>query len=383
MDDFTFNFEEEPVAYRSDISYHDAVTALQEIQLSMQALVKAADDRMIRLEGNISNIIDTVSRSTIIPVAEDEDVSDDDDIDFQADSATSEATSPCELDCLPCNTTTNTTNLNALSLKIVGLDTRWYTKRPMAPFQIQLVDGSDKIVHTSDSDDYSVVVHLVSGHGVVVDQYLANSDDLTFPIIDGRADISSLRFLAVSSRNGGHFRLQFCANGPKVVTSAESDDIEILSERLKNEHKAESILNLHADDALVRVPGIGKKYAQKLSQQGLHTIRDLANIDSSPEARTRRLDILAAVRRDRGALTEAKLVEMLRDAKAVVKRERGSVNKVAPDTDFPIAKKQKIDVVVKKEKPALDISAEFAFDPSSFMNISHCFQEEVDHAFMF
>lgn len=208
-------------------------------------------------------------------------------------------------------------------LKVDGVETRWFTKRPLTPFQVQMVDSlGRKVVNT---DNLTLDIHLISGHGVIIDQFLCHSDSLQFPIIEGEADIAGLKFLAVSSRHGGHFKLRFEVSGCQDGESCEpleTDEIQVLSERLKNENKAETLLDLSADDPLVRVPGIGKKYATKLIEQGLKTVRDLAAIDTSPSARPKRLEILNAVRRERGALTEAKLVEMLRDARAVVKRER-------------------------------------------------------------
>jgi len=204
-------------------------------------------------------------------------------------------------------------------LKVEGLENRWYTKRPMAPFQVNLCKKSGELAE--DSLGVFVSVHLLSPHGSLLDAYLTHPGGLIFPVENGIAVVTGLKFTAVSSRHGGNFKLKFVVSGLDGVEPV-SEDIQVLSERLKSESKADTLLDLCAEDPLYRVPGIGKKYASKLSEQGLVTVRDLADVDMSPAARPKRLEILNAVRRDRGALTEAKLVEMLRDARAVVKRER-------------------------------------------------------------
>lgn len=246
-------------------------------------------------------------------------------------AVTSESTQPQLAPPLPVQTGSG----KQLQLQLVGFDeTRWFTKRTFPDFEVRLMDPLNGQLWR-DTANMHLALRLVSGHGLYVDHYLNNPQSLVFPFTDGRAFVSGLKFLAVSSRNGGFFQLEFTPTNLSAnmsVPAVRSPELHVLSERLKNEHKAASILDLSPDDQLVRVPGIGKRYAAKLAEQGLKTVRDLASIDNSPQARDRRLQLLNDVRKDRGALTEAKLAELLREAKTVVRRaeEDGTHNDDGP-----------------------------------------------------
>eukprot|EP00299_Pterocystis_sp_00344_P013357 c6535_g1_i1.p1 GENE.c6535_g1_i1~~c6535_g1_i1.p1 ORF type:complete len:369 (+),score=45.52 c6535_g1_i1:58-1164(+) len=341
----------EPVAdyqQQQDPAVIDAWRCINELQQTFLHFSKMTDERLARMESNISHILSSVSSPQPNTVYWMDLLSD----NLERPAPFADAPSPVSQ---PLSLSATISEELALSspksmspipeprkctLQIVGLETRWYTKRPLTPFRVRVIDSRGNLF--TDTEGYTVCVHLISGHEIQVDQYLANAETLQFPLVSGEADITGVRFLAVSSRNGGHFNMKFTVT-PTLVEPMLSEPINVLSERLKNEHKAESILDLNADDSLARVPGIGKKYAAKLAEQGLHTVRDLARIDTSPGARNQRLDILNAVRRDRGALTEAKLVELLRDAKVVAKRE---------DFPEPCAKRLK----QPTEEPEFDVT---------------------------
>eukprot|EP00300_Choanocystis_sp_HF-7_P005403 c14063_g1_i2.p1 GENE.c14063_g1_i2~~c14063_g1_i2.p1 ORF type:complete len:420 (-),score=92.89 c14063_g1_i2:132-1391(-) len=213
-----------------------------------------------------------------------------------------------------------------LEVEFIGVETKFFTKRSFPDFEIRIVDKTTREV-VQDTNSWHVTLRLMSGHGIYTDNVLANCHSLVFAVEQGRVNVSGLKFLAVSSRNGGFFQFEASLQPGEGLTSGtvtgRSEQICIKSERLKNDHKVESILDLGADDKLDRAPGIGKKYAKKLAEQGLATVRDLASLDTSPASREKRLALLNQIRLDRGALTEVRLSEMLREAKAVVKRDDG------------------------------------------------------------
>jgi hypothetical protein len=361
---------------RLDMDGHVAVRAINDLQTTFLQFSKVTDQRLTRMENNISQIMGLLSHekpSTLewTDFLNDQYSPGDRMPTFMSTSPVTQPLHPLPL-ALPFEEEQPTSSSDdedhtpsSLTMKLVGLETKWYTKRSLTPFQVHLVDSAGDLY--TKTDGYILCVHLLSGHGVQVDHYLANAEALQFPFVDGIADVAGLRFLAVSSRNGGHFRFQFTTKGNIPVNALNSEELHVLSERLKNEHKAESILDLGPDDPLVRVPGIGKKYAAKLSEQGLVTVRDLADIDSSPSARGKRLDILNSVRKDRGALTEAKLVELLRDARTVVKRDSGMED---DEVEEPPAKRQKI-VETFQFKPLTDM--DLPFDASMLLN-PHAFE---------
>eukprot|EP00300_Choanocystis_sp_HF-7_P005402 c14063_g1_i1.p1 GENE.c14063_g1_i1~~c14063_g1_i1.p1 ORF type:complete len:424 (-),score=89.05 c14063_g1_i1:132-1403(-) len=212
----------------------------------------------------------------------------------------------------------------SIDIEFAGVETKFFTKRPFPDFEIRIVDKSTREV-VEDTNNWHLTLRLMSGHGIYTDNVLSNCQNLVFAVERGRVHVSGLKFLAVSSRNGGFFQFEASLQheGLSSTVTGRSEQICIKSERLKNDHKVESILDLGADDRLDRAPGIGKKYAKKLAEQGLETVRDLASLDTSPASREKRLALLNQIRLDRGALTEVRLSEMLREAKAVVKRDDG------------------------------------------------------------
>jgi len=179
----------------------------------------------------------------------------------------------------------------------------------------------------------------VTGHGIVDNGSLlragpspdnkANTSNITsgcsgsnpplrFPIDpDGRAAINGLRFQAVSSKNGKTFTLHFSCTSCDTAAS-RSAPLVILSERLKNEHKAAAVSDLSPSDPIARVPGLGKSYCQRLNQLGFKTVEDLATIPIAPADRPVRIALLNKLRKDRGALTEARLMHLVREAHHVV-----------------------------------------------------------------
>jgi len=207
-------------------------------------------------------------------------------------------------------------------LLLVNVEKKWYTKRPFPEFEVRMVstDTNRVLQHTSN---HQVRLRLLSGTGCYADQIL-NAPLFVFSLVNGRCTVSGVRFSAVSSRNGGFFQfeLSLCAPQDTAVAAVRSQEIRVLSERLKNEPKADNISELHSGDSLVRVPGIGKKYAARFRELGLMSISDLAAVNHSEYNGKQRRELLEAVRKDRGALTEAKLNDLIKDAQSVVDRDQ-------------------------------------------------------------
>jgi len=204
-----------------------------------------------------------------------------------------------------------------------GFLSKWYTKRPLPEFRLRIFRGG---IPYCDTMGWEVTVRLQTGDGIFDDdgellRGRVASEALHFPVINGVATISGLRFQAVSSKNGKFFRLELkCSGkGTEGMPPHFTSNIKILSERLKNERKAANISELRPKDDIARIPGIGKSYCQRLNQMGYHTVQDLARISMNPADRPARLAVLHKLRKDRGALTEAKLMEYVRDAHQVVR----------------------------------------------------------------
>lgn len=189
---------------------------------------------------------------------------------------------------------------------------KWFTKRPMPEFEVRVVDKDGNLF--SDTNSWTLSVRLMCGSNQFVDHFLSTPTS-GFVITSGRAIISGLRFNAVSSRNGGYFRLHFAI--PSCVANVNpifSSDFRVLSERLKSEGKVSSLLELSPADPLSRAPGIGKKYAARMAEHDIATVQDLAEMDDK-----KRKGLLESIRKDRGALTESRLTELCMEAREVVR----------------------------------------------------------------
>jgi hypothetical protein len=221
-------------------------------------------------------------------------------------------------------TTTTQMDLNQFELQVTQLPKKWYAKRAFPDFEMFIANKNTGQIFEG-TKDWELNVRLISGHGLYVDHFLGQPN-IHFPIRNGKIHIFGLKIGAVSSRNGGHFKFECTVQTPEAITCIgklqfASSEFQILSERLITDRKVDSILQLSASDNLSRVPGIGKKYTSKLREQGIYTVHDLSTLDSSPSARDVRVNLLAMIRKDRGALTEQKFSELIRDAKTVAERE--------------------------------------------------------------
>eukprot|EP00298_Acanthocystis_sp_HF-20_P014886 c20941_g1_i1.p1 GENE.c20941_g1_i1~~c20941_g1_i1.p1 ORF type:complete len:400 (-),score=147.41 c20941_g1_i1:79-1278(-) len=237
-----------------------------------------------------------------------------------------------------------------LRLEVQGLEKKWFTRKQFPSFEVTVVNSLTSQVFT-ETNEWNVIVSLVSGHGgsandVITTTSVAQSSaqghkgghgsnipsggPISLPLINGHVNVSGIRFLSVSSRNGDYFAfdisLQKSAGKTKKseidqvlskVPTWRSHNILIRSERLVSETKVESVLQLSPEDILTKVPGIGKTYAQKFASLGITTVRDLASVDT-PKSNFTFVQLLEKVKKDRGALTEDKLTLLLKEAKIVV-----------------------------------------------------------------
>jgi len=99
-----------------------------------------------------------------------------------------------------------------------------------------------------------------------------------------------------------------------------SEPIQILSYRLFHVPKLESDM-LFPSDPLWKVKGIGPLYAKRFSELGIATVKDLASIDLESLTEDEVRNYVNSLRRDRGALTPAKLFEYVSQAREVVARD--------------------------------------------------------------
>jgi len=99
-----------------------------------------------------------------------------------------------------------------------------------------------------------------------------------------------------------------------------SEPIQILSYRLFHVPKLESDM-LFPSDPLWKVKGIGPLYAKRFSELGIATVKDLASIDLESLTEDEVRNYVNSLRRDRGALTPAKLFEYVSQAREIVARD--------------------------------------------------------------
>lgn len=99
---------------------------------------------------------------------------------------------------------------------------------------------------------------------------------------------------------------------------------------MMSDDKAETEEELHADDDIARISGVGKCYSQRWKVLGCHTVRDLANIAAQTQTRDGRQALLDRLRKDRGSLTGRRLNQLLAKAQRVVARDSLEARLAAP-----------------------------------------------------
>ncbi len=228
---------------------------------------------------------------------------------------------------------------------VVPFPKRWYAKRKCYTVSVSLTQTGGHIV---DTTNWSVLVRLVSAedgnplHPRLLES--TNINGLRYRVTNGMVSISGLRFLSVSSKQGGNFQLQVSlspahSHHDVICPPIASGEITIVSERLKTVGKVDSILELGQLDKLTRVPGIGNQYASRLHEHGITTILDLA--DLTPPQLTAMFDL---VRKEKGALTMQTFRELHQGAKMVVAQAKSSM------TSLPLPQRH---VIYEQQQPLL------------------------------
>jgi len=190
-----------------------------------------------------------------------------------------------------------------------------------------------------------VLVELLDGNGQLCAKLSgpASQHDFVFQLSQGRVEISGIRFGAVSSRHGGFFQLRVSlapSMGVPVCAPWLSEKIQVLSYRLFHAPKV-GFENLQPSDPLSKVKGIRSMYARRFAALGVVTVKDLAELDvqalqsGSEEAKT----LLDSLRKDRGALTVARLHEYIVQARDTVRRVQ---DENSPSKEDPIGNSRRL-----------------------------------------
>eukprot|EP00298_Acanthocystis_sp_HF-20_P016507 c21500_g5_i2.p1 GENE.c21500_g5_i2~~c21500_g5_i2.p1 ORF type:complete len:281 (-),score=39.97 c21500_g5_i2:85-927(-) len=240
------------------------------------------------------------------------------------------------------NDNTNNDNSNGLSqtLKIrlsSKIERIWYSGRVFPTFTIDTVDALKN--HKICPDGWKVMVSIYDGcNSLVSDKISGINRKHLFPIINGTATISGLKFVTVSSRAGGYYRIKICLVPSSLLNSVSptetvqysstpflSDKIQILSYRLflipKLDHE-----ELSSTDLISKMKGIGGLTAKRFSEIGVNTILQLASLDYEILGDQGCDQLLDHLRKSRGALTRQKLAEFISTARKIVDKSNQATN---------------------------------------------------------
>lgn len=201
----------------------------------------------------------------------------------------------------------------------------WYADRPFPAFNVELCDATTSQVLTR-VHGWQLKVSLVDGYGRDAMDALggqAASHGFKYTLTGGRATITGLRFTAVSSKRGGHFQLAVSVVSPEeaklAVDTCYASRVQVLSYRLYHSPKV-ALDRLSPSDSLSKVRGIGSLYAKRFANMGIHTVGQLAEVDVQSMDDATQKSILEALRRDRGAMTLAKLENYVMQARSILGR---------------------------------------------------------------
>eukprot|EP00301_Raphidiophrys_heterophryoidea_P020833 c5424_g1_i1.p1 GENE.c5424_g1_i1~~c5424_g1_i1.p1 ORF type:complete len:720 (-),score=130.58 c5424_g1_i1:189-2156(-) len=199
----------------------------------------------------------------------------------------------------------------------------FYTDRDYPAFVVRVIDSSTGEVFKG-TKGWKLGIRLYDGFGARVDQMLNEEKSRFFH--EGVAQVSGLRFLEVSSKNGSHFNLECHVTHPTSATDSvrkvRSENITIFSARLYHTHKA--ALRLQPHDPVSKLPNIGQECANGLSRQNITSIQDLCRVpcDLDSQSIDARRKLLEAVRREvNTTLTDERLVSSALMARAIVSGE--------------------------------------------------------------
>eukprot|EP00300_Choanocystis_sp_HF-7_P033458 c45806_g1_i1.p1 GENE.c45806_g1_i1~~c45806_g1_i1.p1 ORF type:complete len:615 (-),score=155.42 c45806_g1_i1:193-1929(-) len=329
-----------------------------------------------------------------------------------------------------------TMNLSLSLCEDTPLPPVWYCDRPFPRLSVQVVNAQTGLAATNLNAE--VCVRIVNGFGGdSTDQAYGNLAARSYQICkqSGRANIIGLRFSAVSSKQGGHFRIILSVHKtdpstatttttPMLTSSSSpmsscesyspillaqnqtsdarngaavgmpgggdngngdennaigvgrgdgsersqalcewtSDPIQVLSYRLYHAPKVPTN-QLQGEDSIGKMKGIGAQYAQRLKAVGIATVQDLANVDIEGMGRTSCEALLQRIRKDRGALTLAKLANYINQAREIVARSHDARPNTAPN---PNNNKASVRASHSKSNPSLAV-----MDEGSLVELLH------------
>lgn len=201
----------------------------------------------------------------------------------------------------------------------------WYAERPFPTFSVQITDKVTK-TRVDYLSGWRATVTMVDGFGKDATEKLSGSGQHpghSFPFVNGVAHIAGLRFRGVSSKCGGHFRLIVSVSQADsnhlIMAPVLSSPVQVLSYRLFHAPKV-SFDQLLPDDSLSKMKGIGSLYAKRFQSLGIERIAQLAAIDINTIGESGLKGLIGNLRKDRGAMTVAKLAEYVQQARDICAR---------------------------------------------------------------
>jgi len=201
------------------------------------------------------------------------------------------------------------------------MESLWYADRPFPRFNIAVVDPANPDQPISSISNWKLSLRVIDGHGndassKIYSQVLNHA----YPVTNGVAPIAGLRFKAVSSKSGGHFKVIISAiNNSHKAAQWVSGKIQVLSYRLYHAQKV-PFKDLKASDNIGKMKGIGTLYAKRFASLGFRSVADLASLEVELLSSQEKTALLAALRKDRGAMTLPKLAEYVQQARDIMAR---------------------------------------------------------------
>eukprot|EP00298_Acanthocystis_sp_HF-20_P018156 c2190_g1_i1.p1 GENE.c2190_g1_i1~~c2190_g1_i1.p1 ORF type:complete len:445 (-),score=134.47 c2190_g1_i1:99-1433(-) len=247
-----------------------------------------------------------------------------------------------------------TPDYSSLSIQIANsFEKVWYTHRPFPAIVLHVVDSANEIY--TKADEWHVSLHLIDAEGKNVDHLMAQSENSRRLIIrKGIVTICGIRFNAVTSKNGGHFKLEFRVSSPSVAADKiqpfHSNPFTVLSCRLFHQPKA-PLHKLQASDSLSMMPGIGRLYAKRFASLGISTISQLANLNISNMDLKEQQKLNESLRKDKGTLTMTKLEEYILQAQEIVTRGPDSYSENSDSDGSPPSKRIKSETSSNHNSP--------------------------------
>lgn len=212
-----------------------------------------------------------------------------------------------------------------------GLEELWYADRPYPTFNVEVSNSGGYCPPSLKSA--RVQLSLLDGDMNDVSDKLGGAaalQNFCFSLSDGRTEIHGLRFLSVSSKCGGHFHLVVSLvpednhSGNQQAKPFVSKKIQVLSYRLFHSPKVD-FEKLRPSDSISKMKGIGNLYAKRFTSLGVISVQHLAELDvEGLHGQEQGAKLLEYLRRDRGAMTLAKLNTYIAQARDIVQRYNSS-----------------------------------------------------------